>query len=173
MSGTSNLPGNGKLRPCRHLCGHSFLRRSCNLPGNNFLRRRGRNGHLCRIADMRRQFDVSRCHDLLGNTDLQGSGHLSRCRDLCWYFHLRQRTYMREQRLMSRHSDMRSDYDLQRGRYDDVRGNSHLCRVSDLHRLPDLYPGDLRSGGDMQRKCDLRLVEYLPGITYLRQSNDV
>jgi hypothetical protein len=80
---------------------------------------------------------------------------------------------MREQRLMSRHSDMRSDDDLQRGRHADVHGNSHLCRVYDLHRLADLHPGDLRSGGDMQRKCDLRLVEHLPGITDLRKSNDV
>jgi hypothetical protein len=50
---------------------------------------------------------------------------------------------------MSGHSDMRSDYDLQRGRHADMHGNSHLRRRCDLHRLSDLYPGDLRSGRDL------------------------
>ena len=51
--------------------------------------------------------------------------------------------------------------------FDDLLADVHMRRVDDLHA------GNLRARGDMQRECDLHLVQHLPGISDMRRSADV
>ena len=112
MPRTPYLYGNGKLRPCRNLCGHYNLHRIYHVPRKHVVRRRGWHCHLRWNGDLRRQFDMSRLSNLFGNSDMQGGGHLSRRRDLRGHGHLRRWTNLSEQPDIAWLSHLPWDHDL-------------------------------------------------------------